>query len=181
MQSSSTANNANVTDTESTTSTTTPNTVSFTAPVTGDGAKGKNGAGGNGVIAGERGGRGGGRGGRGGRGRGGLVDKSDGLPSYMLTPVSSMGTATITLEGEFIPGGGGPTQRPAKSASPTLDIGHVTRPTPSVRVTKLDNRPFVQVVPPPPQAPSGGVKRNPSSSLDSNAATTSVPVSLLCM
>lgn len=98
----------------------------------------------------------------------------------MLTPVSSMGTATITLEGEFIPGGGegGANQRTGKSSSPTMDVGHATRPTPSVRVTKLDNRPFVQVVPPPPQSLSaGGVKR--SSSLESNTATTNAPVSIL--
>uniref|UniRef100_A0A1X7VBH3 Uncharacterized protein n=2 Tax=Amphimedon queenslandica TaxID=400682 RepID=A0A1X7VBH3_AMPQE len=176
---SNTANNSNVTDTESTPTNTATNTASMTPPVIGDGAKGRNENGGVGGNIGASGGRGGGRGGRAGKGRGGLVDKGDGLPSYMLTPVSSMGTATITLEGEFIPGGGGgANQRTAKSSSPTTDIGHVTRPTPSVRVTKLDNRPFVQVVPPPQSSSAGVVKKGSSSSLDSNTATTSLPAPL---
>ena len=64
--------------------------------------------------------------------------KSSALPSYMLTPVSTMGTPTITLEGEPVGPSSQVTKKPASSGDSDT-ITPTSRPS-SVRVTKIDTR-----------------------------------------
>ena len=61
------------------------------------------------------------------------------LPSYMLTPVSTMGTPTITLEGEPVGTSSQVTKKPVSSGDSDTITPSTSRPS-SVRVTKIDTR-----------------------------------------